>query len=58
MLGEFNVWKRLAVFANLRNLGTAKDDNEVFGPSTPAIAQFRQRTDIGALWTFGIKGSF
>ncbi len=56
--GEYYLRKNIAVFANLRNLGTAKDDNEVFGPSTPAIAQFRQRTDIGALWTFGIKGSF
>ena len=34
------------------------DDNEVAGPSTPPQAQFRQRTDIGALWTFGVKASF
>ncbi|MEO6244076.1 MAG: hypothetical protein ABIQ12_01465, partial [Opitutaceae bacterium] len=56
--GEYYIRSRIAVFANLRNVGAAKDDNEVFGPSTPAHAQFRQRTDIGALWTFGVKGSF
>ena len=56
--GEYSLRRNIAIFGNLRNLGAAKDDNEVFGPSTPAAAQFRQRTDIGALWTFGVKGSF
>ncbi|MSU50752.1 MAG: hypothetical protein EXS37_16980 [Opitutus sp.] len=56
--GEYNFRKSIALFANVRNLGAAKDDNEVFGPSTPTHAQFRQRTDIGALWTLGLKGSF
>ncbi|MEO6244628.1 MAG: TonB-dependent receptor, partial [Opitutaceae bacterium] len=39
--GEYYIRSRIAVFANLRNVGAAKDDNEVFGPSTPAHAQFR-----------------
>ena len=55
---EYSLRRNIAIFGNLRNLGVAQDDNEVFGPSTPAAAQFRQRTDIGALWTFGVKGSF
>ena len=58
LLGEYRLSRHFTLFANLRNLGPAKDDNEVSGPSTPAVAQFRQRFDIGSLWTFGLKGNF
>ena len=55
---EFYFYKRFAVFANLRNVGDAPDDVQVYGPSTPEHAQFRQRIGFGSLWTFGIKGTF
>jgi len=56
--GEYFFWKRVAVFANLRNIGAAYEDTEIYGPSTPEHAQFRQRLDHGSLWTFGVKGTF
>lgn len=58
VLGEYYIWKRMALFANLRNVGDATEDVEIAGPSTPAPAQFRRRLDYASLWTFGIKGSF
>ncbi len=58
VLGEYNFQKRFAVFANLRNVGDATEDAEIYGPSTPKHARFRQRLDYGALWTFGVKGTF
>jgi iron complex outermembrane receptor protein len=58
VLGEYNFSRRFALFANLRNINDATEDFEVAGPATPASAQFRQRTDFGALWTFGLKGRF
>jgi hypothetical protein len=56
--GEYSITRRLALFANLRNINDATEDMEVAGPSTPAHAQFRQRLDFGSLWTLGLKGSF
>ncbi|MDO8541666.1 MAG: carboxypeptidase regulatory-like domain-containing protein [Opitutaceae bacterium] len=56
--GEYYVWKRLALFMNLRNIGDATEDAKVYGPSTPAHANFRSRLDFGSLWTFGLKGRF
>jgi TonB-dependent receptor len=50
--------KRFALFASLRNVGDAPDDVQVYGPSTPEHAQFRQRTAFGSLWSFGVKGTF
>lgn len=55
---EFTFYKRFALYAALRNVGDAPDDVQVYGPSTPEHAQFRQRIEFGSLWTFGIKGSF
>ena len=39
-------------------LNDATEDFEIAGSATPAHAQFRQRTDFAALWTFGLKGKF
>lgn len=58
VLGEYYFWKRMALFANLRNVGDATEDTEIYGPSTPAHAQFRQRIDYASLWTIGVKGTF
>ncbi|MDO8542617.1 MAG: TonB-dependent receptor [Opitutaceae bacterium] len=56
--GEYYFGRKIAVFANLRNVGATYEDAQVFGPNTPAHARFRQRLDHGSLWTFGLKGSF
>jgi TonB-dependent receptor len=56
--GEYYFHRKVAVFASLTNLGDAPVDVEIAGPSTPAPAQFRQRTSYGALWTFGLKSTF
>lgn len=58
VLGEYYFWKRVGFFFNLRNVGDATEDVEIYGPSTPEIAQFRQRIDYASLWTFGIKGTW
>lgn len=58
VLAEYYVWKRVGIFMNLRNVGATTEDAEIYGPSTPDHAQFRQRLDHGALWTFGVKGTF
>ncbi len=55
---EYYLGKRFAVFANLRNVGDATNDTKIYGPSTPEVARFRQRTTYGSLWSFGVKGSF
>ena len=55
---EYNLRKRLSLFANFRNVGDATNDTQIYGPSTPEHAQFRQRTTYGSLWSFGVKGSF
>ncbi len=56
--GEYSLTRRLALFANLRNVNDPTDDVEIAGPNTPAAAQFRQRAEFGSLWTLGIKGTF
>ena len=56
--GEYSLTRRLALFANLRNVNDPTDDAEIHGPTTPAAAQFRQRAEFGSLWTVGLKGTF
>ncbi|MBI4624779.1 MAG: carboxypeptidase-like regulatory domain-containing protein [Verrucomicrobia bacterium] len=56
--GEYYLRKKFAVFATIRNLGAASDDSNIYGPSTPLHARFRDRNDIGAMWTLGLKGTF
>ncbi|MSU48834.1 MAG: hypothetical protein EXS37_07075 [Opitutus sp.] len=56
--GEYQLRKRLSVFATFRNVGDATNDTQIYGPQTPEVAQFRQRTTYGSLWSFGMKGSF
>jgi iron complex outermembrane recepter protein len=55
---EYYFSRRFGLFANLRNVGDATNDTQIYGPSTPEHAQFRQRTTYGSLWSFGVKGSF
>ncbi|MBL9202867.1 MAG: TonB-dependent receptor [Opitutaceae bacterium] len=56
--GELRLTRRLALFANLRNVGNATEDLKIFGPNTPAYATFRQREDFASLWTMGVKAQF
>ena len=56
--GEYLLRKRFALFANLRNVNDATNDSQIYGPSTPEVARFKQRTTYGSLWSFGVKGSF
>lgn len=56
--GEFVLRKGLSVFASFRNIGDATNDTQIFGPNTPELAQFRQRTTYGSLWSFGVRGTF
>lgn len=56
--GEFYVWRRVAVFANFRNLTDATEDTAIYGPNTPGFAKLRQRDDYGSSWTFGVKATF
>ncbi|MBL9200007.1 MAG: carboxypeptidase regulatory-like domain-containing protein [Opitutaceae bacterium] len=59
LVAEYRVWKRIAVFANLRNLTHTADELEIAGPSTPVAARLRSvAADQGSLWTIGVKGSF
>ncbi len=58
LLGEYTFWKRLAVFANLRNVGDVPNESSAEGPSTPGHAKLRSRERYGALWTIGVKGTF
>ena len=58
VIAEYYVWKRIAVYANLRNVSDKPILNEISGPTTPVQAQFRQSLRYGSLWTFGVKGSF
>jgi hypothetical protein len=46
------------VFAAFRNIADATNDTKIYGPLTPEIARFRQRTTYGSLWSFGVKGAF
>ncbi len=58
VLGEFAVWKRLTLFANLRNVGDIPDKGTTVGPNTPKHATLRFVERYGSLWTFGVKGTF
>lgn len=58
VMGEYYLWKRVAVFANFRNLLGAPENLQVAGPSTPEHARFRSRQEYGVLWTFGVRGTF
>ena len=58
VLGEYTVWRRVAVFMNLRNVTDIPNEDAYSGPNTPAHAKLRMRERYGALWMFGVKGMF
>ncbi|HUR57376.1 MAG TPA: hypothetical protein VM029_06680, partial [Opitutaceae bacterium] len=56
--GEHVLWRQLRLFAKIRNATDEGVDIDVYGPLTPPYAKFQQRQRYGALWTFGVKGTF
>ena len=58
VVGEVTLKGSIALFYNLRHIGDATEDVKIYGPSTPAVARFRQRIDYASLWTIGVKGTF
>ncbi|MEY4687556.1 MAG: hypothetical protein RIR76_1579 [Verrucomicrobiota bacterium] len=58
VLGEYTLWRTVALFANLRNIGDIPNEDAAEGPSTPAVAKLRFRERYGSLWTLGLKGTF
>ena len=58
LIGEYTLTKHFALFGNIRNLGDTPEDFSRDGPGTPDVAKFRQRDRYGALWIFGVKGTF
>jgi hypothetical protein len=58
LTAEYYFNRKFGLFAGFRNIADVTENTEVYGPSTPEIAQFSQRNDFSASWTFGIKGTF
>ncbi|MFO1448773.1 MAG: TonB-dependent receptor [Opitutaceae bacterium] len=55
---EFQITRRIAVFASVRNLFNESEDRQRYGPSTPEFAKLQIRTDYRPLISAGAKGSF
>jgi len=55
---DYSFSRKLSLFAAVRNFANAPTDNKIYGPSTPSHARFRSREEVGALITFGFKGTF
>jgi iron complex outermembrane recepter protein len=55
---DYTVRKWLSFFVALRNIADETNDTKIYGPNTPEIARFRQRTTYGSLWSFGVRGTF
>ena len=58
IIGELRLSRHFALFGNIRNLGDTPEDFVRDGPGIPDVAKFRQRDRYGALWIFGVKGTF
>ncbi|MEO6246689.1 MAG: outer membrane beta-barrel protein, partial [Opitutaceae bacterium] len=58
VIADYNLTKRISLFGNIRNLRDTPEDFSREGPNTPDVAKFRQRDRYGALWIFGVKGTF
>jgi len=58
LIAEYKLTEHFALFGNIRNLRDTPEDFVRDGPGIPDVARFRQRDRYGALWIFGVKGSF
>jgi TonB-dependent receptor len=56
---DYHLSRKMSLFVAVRNFGdSAPTDQKIYGPSTPAHANFRSREEVGALITFGVKGTY
>jgi TonB-dependent receptor len=56
---DYRFSRKVGLFAAIRNFGdSAPTDQKIYGPSTPSHARFRSREEVGALVTFGVKGTY
>ena len=56
---DYNFSRKVSLFVAIRNFGdSAPTDNKIYGPLTPSHATFRSREEVGALVTFGLKGTY
>jgi len=55
---EWRATRRVAVFANVRNITGVYFQSEIYGPATPSYARKTAYDQYGAQGIFGIKGSF
>lgn len=56
--GEDTLTRHLGVFAQVRNVGDATEDQKMIGPHTPRQAQFLSRLEFFPLRTVGLKGTY
>lgn len=52
----YNISKRSAVFASIRNHKSEPEIIDYAGPSTPEAARHGSNTNYGAVWVVGVKG--
>ncbi len=55
---DYNLSRKLGLFASFRNLTGEVQDIQAFTASTPESARFLSRGDYAGVWSFGVKGSF
>ncbi|HVU35840.1 MAG TPA: TonB-dependent receptor [Opitutaceae bacterium] len=55
---EYRISNHLGLFINGRNLTNVPQDDQRYGASTPVYAQLYRREMFGAVYTFGVKGTF
>ncbi len=55
---EYRFHKKFAVYASVRNLASEPRPLITYSPNAPAYTRPRTYTFYGALWTFGVKGTF
>ncbi len=55
---DYTFTRKLSLFTAIRNFTDSGSDARIFGPNTPLHARFRSQEQVGALITFGVKGTF
>jgi TonB-dependent receptor len=55
---EYRITRRMALYTSVRNLANEPRPLITYSPNAPAYTLPRSYTYYGALWTFGVKGTF
>jgi TonB-dependent receptor len=55
---EYRFHRRFALYSSVRNLANEPRPLVTYSPNAPAYTRPRTYTFYGALWTFGVKGTF